>query len=314
MKKFSGFDFCMIALVLASANTVLCEEETIAAKPAAKSAGPKQYIYSRSNRPTSSSALGITGVPAYVNFPNGSQQCGVYIMQCSPGGAWSNMGLRPGRVLLTIDGRTAQSPGSVDSALAGKSGSIDYTYARISDGVPELIKSRVNYGGASSVGLGMALPPPGKAPTKYGNELVEDNTPIGQLESQMVGLINKDRGSNGLPSISDNSRLSDLARNYAQYLITHGGFSHEADGRDPLQRAKASGISGGIAENLAFESRIKPDKDSVIAAQRKFMNEPPNQKNHRGNILWTEARSVGVGIVRNKSTLMMVQEFSDGTP
>lgn len=310
MHKFAAASYISFTLAACAGllNTSICS----AAKPAAKAAsGPKQYIYSRSNRPTSSNALGITGVPAYVNFPNGSQQCGVYIMQCSPGGIWSSMGLRPGRVLLTIDGRTAQSPSAIDGALSGKSGSVEYTYVRMSDGLPELIKNRVSYGGTR---LGMALPPPTKAPTKYGNELVEDNTPIGQLESQMVGLINKDRGANGLPSISENGRLADLARNYAQYLVSHGAFSHEADGRDPLQRAKASGIAGGIAENLAFESRIKPDKESVIAAQQKFMNEPPNQKNHRGNILWTEAKSVGVGIVRNKSTVMMVQEFSDGTP
>lgn len=230
-------------------------------------------------------------------------------MQCVPGGVWATMGLRPGRVLLTIDGRVAQSPSSVDGQLANKSGSMDYTYVRLADGIPELVRNRVNYGGPA---LGMA--PPVTGVPNLNNKLIEDNTPIAQLESQMFTLINKDRSSNGLPSISDNSRLGDLARRYAKYLMINGSFSHEADGRDPLQRARASGIGGSIAENLAFESRTKPDRESVIIAQQKFMNEPPNQHNHRGNILWNEAKSCGVGMVRHGGRIMMVQEFSDGTP
>ena len=291
-------------------NSALCTMPfEVASKPAAKPAGPKQYIFSRSSRPTTSSALGITGVPAYVNFPNGSQQCGIYVMQCTPGGSWASMGLKPGRVLLTVDGRGAQSPSSLDSMLSNKSGTMDYTYVRLSDGLPELIRNRVNYGGpAMGTASGIKTPPVGSG------MIVEDNTPISQLESQMVGLINKDRSSNGQHTLSDNARLSELARTYATFLVTHGAFNHEADGRDPMGRAKAHGIGGGIAENLAFEARTRPDKDSLVIAQGKFMAEPPNVHNHRWNILWSDAKSVGVGIVRGGGRIMMVQEFSDGTP
>lgn len=302
----------VVILAVASAGVFLAGMQALEGKPPAKSAAPRQCVYSRSNRPTTSAALGITGVPAYVVFPNGGQQCGVYITQASPGGMWSTMGLRPGRVLLTIDGRVAQSPSTVDSILSSRSGSIDYTYAKIMGGVPELVRSRTNYGGPA---LGMAPPVSGTPDFSNPGKLQEDNTPLGTLESQMGSLINKDRSANGLPSISENGRLAALARDYAEFLLKHRAFSHEADGRDPLQRARAHGIGGGIAENLAFEPRgQKPDKEGVSHAQAVFMAEPPNQKNHRGNILWNEAKSFGVGMARDKGQLMMVQEFSDGTP
>lgn len=290
--------------------------QSLQGKPAAKAparSGPRQCVFSRSNRPTTSSALGITGVPAYVVFPNGGQQCGIYVMQLVPGGTGAAMGLRPGKVLLTIDGRTAQSPSSIDGILSNKSGSVDVTYAVVSEGVPSIIRKRVNYGGPA-LGMAPAVGAPTTDASGLGNQLVNDKTPLGELESQMVSLINKDRAANREPAIASNARLTELARSYANFLLTRRAFSHEADGRDPGQRAKAAGIGGGIAENLAFEARVKPDKDSVIAAQQKFMNEPPNQHNHRFNILWSDAKSVGVGMARDKGQLMMVQEFSDGTP
>ena len=305
----------LLVLVVAGASCFVAGMQAYAGKPAAKSAkaaGPRQCVFSRSNRPTTAGTLGITGVPAYVVFPNGGQQVGVYIMQGSPGGVWASMGLRPGRVLLTIDGRVAQSPSSVDNILSNKSGSIDYTYVRVVDGVPEMVRGRANYGGPA---LGMA--PAVSSTPDYSNpgKLQDDKTPLSQLESHMGSLINKDRQANGQPSISENGRLAALARDYAEYLLKNRAFSHEADGRNPLQRARAHGIGGGIAENLAFEPRgQKSDKDGVNHAQAVFMAEPPNQQNHRGNILWNEAKSFGVGMARDKGQLMMVQEFSDGTP
>lgn len=283
----------------------------IASKPAAS--GPKQYIFSRSTAQSSSSALGITGVPAYVNFPDRSQRRGVYITGTQSGGAWRSAGLRPGHVLLTVDNRVAESPSSLDSAISGKTGRVEVTYVKLADGLPQIVRSTATLGSSGPIGMA-----PGTAvsiSTASTGKLDFTETPLSQLESYMVSLINKDRSANGKPSISENSRLSELARNYAQYLVSHGAFSHEADGRDPLGRAKAAGIGGGIAENLAFQPRGQaPEKELVAKAEAIFMAEPPNQHNHRYNILWDEAKSVGVGMARIKGQLMMVQEYSDGNP
>jgi uncharacterized protein YkwD len=259
--------------------------------------------------------MGISGVPAYVNFPDGSQRRGIFVTGTQAGGAWRSAGLRPSNVLLTVDNRVAESPSSLDSAVGSKSGRVEVSYVKLVGGLPQVVKSSASLGGGG--GLGMA---PGGATVAFSGDATTGKmdfteTPISQLESHMFNLINKDRAANGKPSISENSRLSELARNWAEWLVKHGAFSHTADGRDPLARAKAAGIGGGIAENLAFQPRGQnPEKELVTRAQAVFMAEPPNQHNHRYNILWDEAKSVGVGIARIKGQLMMVQEFSDGNP
>ncbi len=272
--------------------------------------GPKQCVFSRSRTPTSSSSLGIVGVPAYVNFPNGGQKCGTYITQVLPGSMGQSMGLRPGRILVTVDGRVAQSPSTIDSILRGRSGSLDYSYIKVMGGVPEIVSSRVSY----TESAGAASPSSPAAAAKQGG-LINDTTPLGSLESYMFSLINKDRAANGQPAISESSKLASLARSYAEFLLKTGQFSHTADGREPIDRAKAAGIKSGIAENLAYETRgLQLDKDGVTHAQAVFMAEPKDQHNHRWNILWSDAKSVGVGMARDKNRLMMVQEFSDTIP
>ena len=65
------------------ANSLLClslvflwlQAASVSASRAAP--GPKQYIFSRSSNQTSSNILGFTGVPAYVNFPDRTQKCGI---------------------------------------------------------------------------------------------------------------------------------------------------------------------------------------------------------------------------------------------
>lgn len=285
--------------------------QAIAGKSAA-AAAPRRYIFSRSTQQTTSSALGITGVAAYVNFPDGSQRRGIYVTGTQAGAAGLSIGLRPGRVLVSIDNRVTESCSAVDSILGSRSGNFEVSYVKLVDGLPQLVRSSANFGGPR---LGMAPPVTADlSASSSPGKLITDNTPLNQLESYMVTLINKDRSANGKPSLSESSRLSDLARSYAEWLLSHGAFSHTADGRDPLIRAKAVGISCGIAENLAFQTRTKPEKELVAAAEATFMAEPPNQRNHRFNILWDEGKAVGVGMARNKSTLMMVQEFADTNP
>ncbi|MBX9687039.1 MAG: hypothetical protein K2X27_10075 [Candidatus Obscuribacterales bacterium] len=311
-----------LGLLLSLGAVITVANAGLGAKPAA----PKQYVFSRSSKQTSSSSLGISGVPAYVNFPDGSQKRGVYITQASPGGRWQSLGLRPGRILFSIDNRVVESPTVADSILSASSGVLEYSYATVTGGVPTLVRTKgdfsssAGYAGESVYARGMARR---KSDPEFSGVDTEtaaakkaiESTPISQLESHMVSLINKDRAANGKSSLSENSRLAELARHYAEYLIANGKFSHTADGRDPMQRARAAGIGGGIAENLAFRARgTAPEKDLVAKAEAIFMAEPPNMNNHRGNILWDVGQSVGVGIARNDSTLMMVQEFSDGNP
>lgn len=294
---------CLIFLIYA---------ETARAK---KAVAAKQYIYSRSTTSATSTLLGVSAVPAYVVLPDGSRR-GIYITQIMTAGLWRDMGLRPGMLLLSIGNRTIESARSADEIIGKNQGSsFDYTYAKMQGGLPVASHGHyVPFGGGSTGGIspdGNYYPPP-EAAKKLGPE-----SSIAELESYMVDLLNQDRAKNGhLPPVKQNPALGQLARNYAEYMIKHGNFSHtDPDGRTPQDRAKQAGLSIGVNENLAFQTRgLQADKKLVEAAEAQMMNEPPNQMNHRGNILHPARQFVGVGVARNAGVLMMVQELADQSP
>ncbi len=86
------------------------------------------------------------------------------------------------------------------------------------------------------------------------------------------------RAAAGVPALSENAVLRDMAQAYAQYMAAHGFFSHtDPQGRTFQDRIAASGYSGTAnAENLGLTTGS--DMSVVIAG---WMNSPP----HRTNML-----------------------------
>src|SRR5207248_4440757 len=85
-----------------------------------------------------------------------------------------------------------------------------------------------------------------------------------QTEIAIVELTNAFRSESKLGELKPNAALAAAARAFAEYLAKTGKFAHEADGRQPAQRAQAQGYRYClIAENLAmnldsrgFETRV----------------------------------------------------------
>jgi uncharacterized protein YkwD len=303
-------------LLLAAVSLLLPGSAALAGKGTSQADTPKRYIYSRSARETSSDVLGLSGVPAYVNFPDGSQKRGVYVTRQRSGGLCRRMGLAPGCVLTTVNNQTAESPSTVDNLLKGQS-NISFSYVKLVDGRPRVFSSSVTSDGAA--GGAPPWPPTGSSISMSGfNKPSKDTTPTSALESHGVQIVNQDRRANGsLPALAANSRLTELARKYAEYLLKTNTFSHfDLAGHSPLDRARQSGIVCSLRENIALQPRTtgKGDLELVADAERQMMNEPPNQENHRGNILCTNGVSIGVGIARNAKTLMLVHEIADINP
>ncbi|MBY0358782.1 MAG: hypothetical protein K2W82_12330 [Candidatus Obscuribacterales bacterium] len=268
----------------------------------------KQYIFSRSSQQNVSTALGVSAVSAYVVLPEGSRN-GIYITAVQPGGLWRDMGIKPGNVLLTLNNQAIESCRTADTVInkAGNTG-INYAFAKMKGGVPVVVRGSCSASGSTPFGSDSAS-------TKQQKTFPEP--PITELESHMIDLINRDRARNGnLPPVRADQSLTRLARSYAEYMLRHGSFGHvDPDGRNPQDRAKQAGLTIGVNENLAFQSRgWKGDRDLVDAAEAEMMDEPPNQMNHRGNLLHPARQYVGVGVARSPGMLMMVQEFTDHAP
>lgn len=275
-----------------------------------------QYIYSLSTRTESSRILGVSGVPAAVTVQGGSRR-GLYITAVANGGQWSNLGLRPGDVLISIDNRVMTTAAQADAAISQMSPGVkDITFARLSEsGVPSFIRKQAQVDpSASSEMKSSTSPGSARSTTTSSNKAPES---ISSLESYGLTLINNDRtrvGSTG--AVSMHPALSQLARAYAQRLIQTGRFAHQDEqGHRAADRARAQGLRCDVSENLSFEPYgYTTETQMVKECEENMMSEPANMDNHRSNILNPSHRYVGVGIARDKNRLVMVHEFSDTDP
>lgn len=132
----------------------------------------------------------------------------------------------------------------------------------------------------------------------------------------MLNLVNKDRAHYGAAPVQEHPKLKHLAQTYAEYLLRTGMFSHiDGYGRNPQQRASLFGVRAGIAENLAWQaSNFESDAILISRAEESMMAEPPNQLNHRFNILNPRSRFVGIGVAKEGDKIVMVQEFTEEEP
>lgn len=135
------------------------------------------------------------------------------------------------------------------------------------------------------------------------NFTVENYKVDKKAESAMFALINTERAANGLSLLEKNVQLRDLARLHAQDMFEKGYFSHiDMQGRSPFDRMDEIGISYHAAgENLALAPTVQ-------IAHKGLMDSP----GHRANILSSEFRKVGVGVIDGGIYgKMFVQEFTD---
>jgi uncharacterized protein YkwD len=142
--------------------------------------------------------------------------------------------------------------------------------------------------------------------------------PIDQLEARMFELVNKDRSLFGKQPVGLSKKLSDLARRYAQRLVNDGFYGHvDPEGRTAQVRMLEFGIQYlKMGENISRFGRNGKRDDSQLVdhCQEAMMAEPPDQKNHRGNILNAGFGYVGIGVARTDGKLSIVQEFCDVDP
>jgi len=135
-----------------------------------------------------------------------------------------------------------------------------------------------------------------------------------QLESQMWGLINRDRADQSYSdetmgrarALQWDERLAAVARAHSEEMARAGFFSHEgSDGSSPARRVSMAGIKWlSTGENIA-------NCHGVGEAESMFMNEPKFQQNHRWNILNANYTHVGVGIARAPDgSIFITQDFA----
>ena len=116
-------------------------------------------------------------------------------------------------------------------------------------------------------------------------------------EAAIIEQTNQFRAEQKLAPVKPNATLARAAKAYAEFLARSGKFAHEADGREPADRAKAAGYRFCIiAENLALNLDSRGFETKVLAtgAVEGWKNSPP----HRAAMLQPHVTEIGVGIAK----------------
>lgn len=133
---------------------------------------------------------------------------------------------------------------------------------------------------------------------------------IPKAEMAIVEQTNVFRASNKLESVRPAPALTKAARDYASFLASSTLFSHEADGRRPIDRIKAAGYSPcATAENLSWYS--DPRGFETLQLATAMVEGWKSSPGHRKNLLMDHATETGVAITkaRHEEKYFAVQLF-----
>ncbi len=122
-------------------------------------------------------------------------------------------------------------------------------------------------------------------------------------ERRMIAMVNKERVSRGLSTLSFDGNLTSVGREHCTDMLQRGYFSHYTpEGLSPFDRMAQVSISFTYAgENLAFSP-------SVELAMQGLMQ----SLGHRANILSQNFGKIGIGVIDGGIYgKMFCQEFTD---
>ncbi len=118
-----------------------------------------------------------------------------------------------------------------------------------------------------------------------------------KTEIAIVEMTNAFRREMRLGEVAPNAALTAAARAFAEYLARTGTFAHEADGRQPAQRAQAAGYRYcSISENLALNMDSRGFETRALA--REAVEGWKNSPGHRANLLQPTVTEIGVAVAR----------------
>jgi uncharacterized protein YkwD len=126
------------------------------------------------------------------------------------------------------------------------------------------------------------------------------------IANAIYAQINSERAENGLGALSRSGQLNSSAHGHNVAMANTGQFSHQVTGEASLgPRITATGYHWTWAgENIAWGSYASVAFGQSLESQ--MYNEPPNQPNHRANILSTSAHSVGVDVITDGTGKMWI--------
>lgn len=120
---------------------------------------------------------------------------------------------------------------------------------------------------------------------------------VAKAEIAIVEMTNDFRAKYKLAALGQDPKLANAARAFAQHLARTGAFAHDADGREPSQRATNAGYPFCfVAENLALNQSSAGFETRDLA--RQMVEGWINSPGHRKNLLAEHATDTAVAIAK----------------
>lgn len=118
---------------------------------------------------------------------------------------------------------------------------------------------------------------------------------LARVQHEIVERSNTFRRSNGRAPLAPNAALDAAAAEFAAFMARTGRYSHEADGREPAQRAEAQGYAWClVAENIAFVMSSAGIEPAELPGR--FVQGWIDSPGHRHNLLEPDATEIGVAV------------------
>ncbi len=132
---------------------------------------------------------------------------------------------------------------------------------------------------------------------------------LGEVVDQIVKRTNAFRKEHKLSPASVDDKLTAAARSFAKYMAGSGKYGHEADGRQPFQRAELHGYKYCmVLENIAYKyNSTGIDWEGLTSF---FVESWKKSPKHRQNMLDPNVTQTGVAVVnRGNGPYYAVQMF-----
>jgi len=125
-----------------------------------------------------------------------------------------------------------------------------------------------------------------------------DKLDLAAVSKLIVEKTNDFRKEQKRNTVAVDSKLTDAARYFADYLADNDKFGHTADGNRPADRAKKFGYDYCIVlENIAYE--YKSSGFTAEELSKAFVEGWKNSPGHRRNMLDRDVTDTGVAVARS---------------
>ncbi len=128
-----------------------------------------------------------------------------------------------------------------------------------------------------------------------------EEKPEATTESCLIEQTNAYRARYNLKPLTENKKLSEACRKFAEVMARTGQLSHYADGRSPSSRVSAAGYTwNSVAENIAYRWDRKNMTNEQYA--QATLNQWINSSGHRRNLLGSQYTQCGAAFATNPQT------------